>query len=104
MYDVDVLQGISNMGNRSLVLGGEGAQWGESADGSDVLQTIWPRAAAIGERLWSYNMNLNSTDAEVGQRLARFRCLLLERGVPATPLNTLIGRSPPTGPGSCYMQ
>ena len=104
MYDVDVLQGISNMGNRSLVLGGEGAQWGESADGSDVLQTIWPRAAAIGERLWSYNMNLNSTDVEVGQRLARFRCLLLERGVPATPLNTLIGRSPPTGPGSCYTQ
>jgi len=105
MYDVDILAGLKDMGNRSLVLGGEGAQWGESADGSDVLQTIWPRLAAIAERLWSYNMAVNSTDIIVGQRLARFRCLLLERGVPATPLNTLIGgRSPPSGPGSCYTQ
>jgi hexosaminidase len=105
MYDVDILAGLKGGGgNASLVLGGEAAQWGESADGSDVLQTIWPRAAAIAERLWSYNMALNSSDAGVAERLANFRCLLLQRGVPASPLNADLGRSPPPGPGSCMTQ
>ena len=104
MYDVDIFAGMTNASARALVLGGEAAQWGEEADGSDVLQTIWPRAAAIAERLWSYNMALNSSDAGVAARLAAFRCLLLARGVPATPLNALLGRSPPSGPGSCFTQ
>jgi hexosaminidase len=110
MYDVDLLAGLSGGGGsgnasaRALVLGGEAAQWGEEADGSDVLQTIWPRAAAVAERLWSYNMALNSSDPGVAARLAGFRCLLLGRGVPATPLNALQGRSPPSGPGSCLTQ
>ena len=104
MYDVDMLAGLTNATARDLVLGGEACQWGESADGSDVLQTVWPRAAAIAERLWSYNMALNSSSAGVAERLAAFRCLLLARGVPATPLNAPIARSPPTGPGSCLDQ
>ena len=104
MYDVDMLEGLTNASVRSLVLGGEAAQWGEEADGSDVLQTIWPRAAAVAERLWSYDMAKNSSDAGVAARLANFRCLLLARGVPATPLNTLAARSPPSGPGSCLTQ
>lgn len=103
MYDVDLLAGLKG-GNRSLVLGGEASQWGESADGSDVLQTIWPRAAAVAERLWSYNMELNSSDTGVAARMASFRCLLLQRGVPASPLNAPLGRSPPPGPGSCSTQ
>jgi hexosaminidase len=104
MYDVDMLAGLRNASARPLVLGGEAAQWGESADGSDVLQTIWPRAAAVAERLWSYDMTLNSTSPGVAQRLATLRCLLLARGVPATPLNAPLGRSPPSGPGSCFNQ
>jgi hexosaminidase len=105
MYDVDVLAGLRGDASlRALVLGGEAAQWGEEADGSDVLQTIWPRAAAVAERLWSYDMALNSSDAGVAARIAAFRCLLLARGVPATPLNALVGRSPPSGPGSCLAQ
>jgi hexosaminidase len=106
MYDVDMLAGLKggNASARELVLGGEAAQWGESADGSDVLQTVWPRAAAIAERLWAYNMQLNSSSPGVAERLAGFRCLLLARGVPASPLNTPIARSPPTGPGSCLQQ
>jgi len=104
MYDVDILAGVKNASALPLVLGGEAAQWGEEADGSDVLQTIWPRAAAIAERLWSYNMALNASDETVAARLAGFRCLLLARGVPATPLNSLVARSPPSGPGSCLTQ
>ena len=86
------------------MLGGEAAQWGEAADASDVLQTVWPRAAAVAERLWTYDMTTNSSDARVAARLAAFRCLLLARGVPATPLNSIVGRSPPSGPGSCLEQ
>ena len=104
MFDVDLLAGLTNASARDLVLGGEAAQWGEEADGSDVLQTIWPRAAAVAERLWTYDMAVNSSSAGVAERLAGFRCLLLARGVPASPLNALVGRSPPSGPGSCLSQ
>ena len=35
--------------------------WGETVDGSDIQQTVWPRLGAIAERLWSAR-TVNSTD------------------------------------------
>ena len=78
--------------------------WGETADGSDVQQTIWPRAAAAAERQWSYDVVTNSAAPDVQPRLQAFRCLLLERGVPAAPVTNAQARSAPAGPGSCFAQ
>ena len=70
---------------------------GETVDGSDFDATVWPRLAAIGERLWSSVDDVNAARP----RLEAFRCLLLERGVGAAPLNNSMARAAPVGPGAC---
>lgn len=45
-YNTEPLLGITNSEEENLVIGGEVCMWGETADASNVLQTIWPRAAA----------------------------------------------------------
>jgi hypothetical protein len=76
--------------------------WGETADGSDVLQTIFPRAAAAAERQWSYDVVTNSSDPSVLPRMQNFRCFMLERGVASAPVNNANAREAPPGPGSCF--
>jgi hexosaminidase len=46
---------------KSPLLGGEAAQWTEIADQYNIETRIWPRAAAIAERLWS---PVSATDIE----------------------------------------
>ncbi|KAG6491037.1 hypothetical protein ZIOFF_052369 [Zingiber officinale] len=105
-YTNEPLEGINNTAQQNLVLGGEVCMWGEMADTSVVQQTIWPRAAAAAERLWSplestSTGNLNTT---VLPRLHYFRCLLNRRGIAAAPVTNKYARSPPYGPDSCYVQ
>jgi len=102
-YDVDLLEGVSEGGaaQEALVLGGQTEMWGEVADGSNFLQTIWPRAAAAAERQWSYDVVTTSDAPGVVERLQQFRCFLLERGIPAAPVGNAQARGAPAGPGSC---
>ena len=102
MYTNEPFEGITNTTQQALIIGGETCMWGETVDPSDVEQTIWPRAAAVGERLWSAQSVNNVTSAR--PRIAYFRCLLNQRGIAAAPYNNTEARSAPLGPGSCYNQ
>uniref|UniRef100_A0A0D9WC22 Beta-hexosaminidase n=2 Tax=Leersia perrieri TaxID=77586 RepID=A0A0D9WC22_9ORYZ len=105
-YTSEPLAGINNTAQQKLVLGGEVCMWGETADTSDVQQTIWPRAAAAAERMWSQLEAISSQDLEttVLARLHYFRCLLNHRGIAAAPVTNFYARRPPIGPGSCFVQ
>ncbi|XP_058183164.1 beta-hexosaminidase 3-like isoform X2 [Rhododendron vialii] len=102
-YSYEPLTNITDPKQQELVIGGEVCMWGETVDGSDIEQTIWPRAAAAAERLWTPYEKLAKDPAQVIGRLTQFRCLLNQRGVAAAPL-TGYGRGAPHEPGSCYMQ
>lgn len=103
MYLNEPLTNITNPNQQKLVLGGEVCMWGEHVDGSDIEQTIWPRAAAAAERLWTSPEKLAKDPKDVMTRLMHFRCLLNQRGVAAAPLDGP-GRVAPIEPGSCYVQ
>ncbi|ETO34651.1 beta-hexosaminidase [Reticulomyxa filosa] len=102
MYMNEPFADISNKTQQALVLGGEGCMWGETVDVSDIEQTVWPRASAIAERLWS-PAYVNNTNKAL-PRIEYFRCLMNERGIAAAPVNNPIAREAPPGPGSCYDQ
>lgn len=64
--------------NSPGVLGGEAAIWGELVDENNLDTRVWPRAAAVAERLWS-NPSTNNTVAE--NRMLEIRQRLIKRGV-----------------------
>lgn len=51
LYTAEPLEGINDITKQELVIGGEVCMWGETADPSNVQQTIWPRAAAAAGML-----------------------------------------------------
>ncbi|KAK3085925.1 hypothetical protein FSP39_010784 [Pinctada imbricata] len=61
------------------VLGGEACLWAEYIDNENLMTTLWPRASAVAERLWS-SKDVRDLDS-AGKRLSEHRCRMLGRGL-----------------------
>lgn len=100
-YDFDPF-GDLDAASCKYILGGAASMWGETVDVSDLMQTVWPRAGAVGERLWSAAV-VNSSALALPRYVA-FRCYLNRRGFAAAPARNSVAREAPSGPGGCYVQ
>eukprot|EP00928_Gymnodinium_smaydae_P027173 TRINITY_DN21094_c0_g1_i1.p1 TRINITY_DN21094_c0_g1~~TRINITY_DN21094_c0_g1_i1.p1 ORF type:complete len:548 (+),score=66.06 TRINITY_DN21094_c0_g1_i1:202-1644(+) len=98
MYQVDPAKGLTSA--QGKVLGGGGEMWGEKVDPSDLESTVWPRLAAIAERLWSPAESTAAGPDSARPRLQAFRCFMLQRGV-RSGLVGGDGRAQPPAPGGC---
>ena len=78
MYQYDPTNGLSTS-EAKLIVGGEVAMWGEHIDENNIESIVYPRAASVGERLWSEKSVTDVDDAK--DRLNIHRCRLIERGV-----------------------
>ena len=88
VYSYDPLNGIpANATN--LVLGGEVHMWTEQTDEINLDATLWPRASAAGEVLWSGAKTAdgkNRSQVEASPRLAEMRERMILRGTLAGPV------------------
>jgi len=64
---------------KALILGGEATMWGEMVTPETIDSRIWPRTAAVAERLWSPR-SVNNVD-DMYRRLALFEVDLEELGL-----------------------
>ncbi len=69
---------------KGLLSGVEWCMWSEYVDAANFIPRSWPRAAAVAERAWSPKEVRSIEDAQI--RLHEYRCKLLERGIPAEPI------------------
>lgn len=66
-----------------IFVGGEAALWTEQADSTSIDSRLWPRSAAMAERLWT-EPSFKWYHAE--QRMLRHRERLVEQGINADSL------------------
>ncbi|PKU42669.1 beta-hexosaminidase subunit beta [Limosa lapponica baueri] len=85
-YSVEPLNFPGSEKQKKLLIGGEACLWGEFVDATNLTPRLWPRASAVGERLWSSRNVTNLQDAY--ERLTNHRCRMLRRGIAAEPVFT----------------
>ncbi|XP_021387480.2 beta-hexosaminidase subunit beta isoform X1 [Lonchura striata] len=83
-YSVEPLNFPGSEEQKKLLIGGEACLWGEFVDATNLTPRLWPRASAVGERLWSSSNVTNLQDAY--KRLTSHRCRMLRRGIAAEPV------------------
>jgi len=82
-YACDPTNFTGSIAQHALVMGGSTCMWGEFVDGTNLLSRSWPRASAVGERLWS---SQNVTDVkDATTRIHNQRCRMIRRQIPAEP-------------------
>ncbi|NWT42097.1 HEXB hexosaminidase, partial [Chroicocephalus maculipennis] len=74
-YSVEPLNFPGSEKQKKLLIGGEACLWGEFVDATNLTPRLWPRASAVGERLWSSRNVTNLQDAY--ERLTNHRCRML---------------------------
>ncbi|NXS07436.1 HEXB hexosaminidase, partial [Neodrepanis coruscans] len=74
-YRVEPLDFPGSEEQKKLLIGGEACLWGEFVDATNLTPRLWPRASAVGERLWSSKNVTNLQDAY--KRLTNHRCRML---------------------------
>ncbi|CAG9534610.1 unnamed protein product [Cercopithifilaria johnstoni] len=89
-YNCDPQEFGGSEEQKHLVIGGEAALWGEWVDESNVIPRLWPRASAVGERLWS-SVETKSIE-KAWPRLYEMQCRMAAQGYPVQPAE---------GPGYC---
>lgn len=89
MYRCDPRNFNGTRAQKAHVIGGHASMWGERVDETDLVARVWPRASAMAEKLWTGNRT--SAIMTAASRLERFRCLMVQQGIEASPI----------GPGSC---
>ncbi|XP_043837186.1 beta-hexosaminidase subunit beta [Dromiciops gliroides] len=85
-YAVEPLDFNGTKSQKELLIGGTAALWGEFVDETNLTPRLWPRASAVGERLWSPKTVRNLDDAY--ERLTEHRCRMVRRKIAAEPLFT----------------
>ncbi|XP_041375318.1 uncharacterized protein LOC121388147 [Gigantopelta aegis] len=71
--------------DEKMVLGGEACLWSEYVDNENLMTTLWPRASATAERLWSAK-DIRDLDT-AGSRLQEHRCRMLSRGLSVSQIS-----------------
>jgi hypothetical protein len=111
-YQCDPTEFDGTAEQKALVMGGHAAIWGEACDATNILPRVWPRLAAVAEKLWSPqdltqgvgNGTISGGWEDLGTRMHTHRCRLLRRGIAASPVGTLGDSAIPDnrqiGPGS----
>lgn len=97
-----------------MIIGLETAFWTSDYDASNLAVSLWPRAAAMAERAWSaqeFRYYTNETfygSPSTTERLGKFRCSLMQRGVPVLPVTAnwyhKYASNRPDVSGSCMSQ
>lgn len=87
MYSYDPVAGLTSS-EAELIIGGEVAMWGEHVDDCNIESIVYPRAAAVGERLWSPASLVDDAALDEAQaRLEVQRCRMKQRGFQPSALD-----------------